>query len=226
MVGVPVAGVPVVGAVRHGRLGWFGGFVRLGGFDGDPTAAVIGTVDGRRGGRTVPIGASLCSPVQGPARGDADGRIAASVSVPTGAATLSGVVGGLDILGGNGDLLVAGFGAESRLALVLLDEVDEFGSAGTAAGHDRSGHVLAVLDVDVGVHRHTEQVVGGIAFDDGALTAHAPVVGQADLVDRLPADRQRGHPLRHEHAGFDGRPRGDQGRPSVGFETHLGGEFR
>ena len=139
---------------------------------------------------------------------------------------MSGVVGGLDILGGHRDLLVARFGAEPGLSLVLLDEVDEFGSAGTAAGHDRSGHVLAVLDVDVGVHRHTEQVVGGVAFDDGSRAAHAPVVGQADLVDRLPADRQRGHAAGHEDAGLDGRPRGDQGRPTVGFESHLGGEFR
>lgn len=108
------------------------------------------------------------------------------MSVPTGAAALPGAMGGRDILGGHRDLLVSGFGTEPGLALVLLDEIDEFGSAGSAAGHDRSGHVLAVLDVDVGVHRHSEQVVGGIAFDDGALTAHAPVVRQTDLVDGLP----------------------------------------
>src|SRR5699024_1247449 len=159
VIGVAVSRVTVVGAVGHRRLD---------GFEIDPTAAVIGTVDRRRGGRVVSR-----IPAVGACRGDADGRIASAMGMasPSGsvarclgdadcdtasamgmailAASWACPVVGSEVLGGHRDLLVARFGRQPGIALVLLDEVDEFGPAGPPAGDDRFGDVLAVLDVDV-----------------------------------------------------------------------------
>src|SRR5699024_402168 len=104
VIGVAVSRVTVVGAVGHRRLD---------GFEIDPTAAVIGTVDRRRGGRVVSR-----IPAVGACRGDADGRIASAM----GMASPAGSLGGSEVLGGHRDLLVARFGSQTGLALVLLDE--------------------------------------------------------------------------------------------------------
>src|SRR5699024_3319871 len=168
VIGIAVGRVTVVGAVGH---------CRLDGLEIDPTAAVIGTVDRRRGGRVV------CRiPAVGASRSDADGRIASAMGVASSAGSVAGPLGGSEVLGGHRDLLIARFRSQTGLALVLLDEVDELGPAGTSAGDDRSGDVLAVLDVDVRIHRHAQQVVGRVALDHGSGAADTPVVGQTDLV--------------------------------------------
>ena len=66
-----------------------------------------------------------------------------------------------------------------------------------------AGAGLGLLDVDVRVEGHAEQVVGRVAGGEGG-GAGAPVVGDPDLVHDPAVDPQRPQPLGDEHPGFHG----------------------
>ncbi len=158
--------------------------------------------------------------------GDADRGVASALVVSAG--RRRGSRGGrlVDDLRRHGDEFVARFGGQPRLTLELLDEVDEFGTARSPARHCGARDVLAVLDEDVGIHRHAEEVVGRIAVDPRPVAADAPVVGQADLVDGASADGQGRHPLGDEDTGLDRSAWGDECRPPIRLEAEFLGELR
>src|SRR2546430_1414640 len=114
--------------------------------------------------------------------------------------------------------VVAALPEDARAPAVVLDEAREGLAARAAAGPDVARGHLVLGDVGVQVEYLREQLVGRVPGDQAAA---APVVGQADLVDRAAVDAQRLDAIGDHHARLDRRARGDDRRPVTVLERAL-----
>src|SRR6185312_4940351 len=89
-----------------------------------------------------------------------------------------------------GPLGVARLDRDARPSTVVVDQAPQIGAGGPTARTDVARGDLGLLDVHIRVEGHPEQVVRGVATDDG-IAADTPVVGQPHLVD-LPAAHREG----------------------------------